>query len=59
MNIDEMSSIQTDLETLLAAAGKRLKLLESEIQTLVNWQDKKDKKPTPGKQVMAIVSVRG
>ncbi|XP_046367588.1 transcriptional adapter 3-B-like [Haliotis rufescens] len=50
VNIDEMSSIQTDLETLLAAAGKRLKLLESEIQTLVNWQDKKDKKPTPGKQ---------
>ncbi|XP_050402924.1 transcriptional adapter 3-B [Patella vulgata] len=51
LTLDELDTVQTDLETLLASAGKRLKLLESEIQILVNWQDKKDstgnKKGTP------------
>ncbi|XP_041365327.1 transcriptional adapter 3-like isoform X2 [Gigantopelta aegis] len=57
VSLDEVNQLQTDIETLLANAGKRLKLLEGEIQLLVNWQDKKDKKgivtpsePVPGKR---------
>lgn len=46
---DEIDGLQAELETLLASAGKRLKLLEKEITTLNSWQDKKDKKPTSGK----------
>ncbi|GAB1602831.1 transcriptional adapter 3-like isoform X2 [Argonauta hians] len=46
---DEIDRLQTELETLLASAGKRLQLLQKEIQTLNNWQDKKEKKPAPGK----------
>ena len=42
--LEDVSQLQTDIETLLANAGKRLKLLEGEIQLLINWQDKKDKK---------------
>ncbi|ESP04697.1 hypothetical protein LOTGIDRAFT_207498 [Lottia gigantea] len=59
VNLEELDTVQTDLETLLASAGKRLKLLESEIQSLSNIQDKKDviappiggkkEKGTPGK----------
>ncbi|KAK3594080.1 hypothetical protein CHS0354_040848 [Potamilus streckersoni] len=45
IGLEELDSVQSDLETLLAAAGKRLKLLENEIQILVNWQEKKDIKP--------------
>lgn len=42
IGIEELDAIQTDLETLLAAAGLRLKQLENEKQILVNWADKKD-----------------
>lgn len=44
VNLEELDVLQTDLEILLASVGRRLKLLESEIQTLQNWQDKKDVK---------------
>lgn len=44
IGLEDLDVIQTDLETLLAAAGKRLKLLGSELQILVSWQEKKDKK---------------
>ncbi|KAL5007598.1 hypothetical protein ScPMuIL_016404 [Solemya velum] len=50
IGMEELDIIQTDVETLLASAGKRLRQLETEIQILVNWQDKKEKKSTtPGK----------
>ncbi|KAK7099026.1 transcriptional adapter 3-B-like [Littorina saxatilis] len=42
ISIEELDPLQTDLELLLASVGRRLKLLESEIQILQNWQDKKD-----------------
>ena len=53
---DLEEGLQTDLETLLAAVAKRMRLLENEIQTLVTWQDKKDKKATTttGKMVSYI-----
>lgn len=52
LGLEELDTLQGDLERLLASVGRRLKLLESEIQVLVNWQDKKDKKPlTVGKVV--------
>ncbi|CAI9722847.1 Hypothetical predicted protein [Octopus vulgaris] len=52
---DEIDRLQTELETLLASAGKRLQLLQKEIQTLNNWQDKKEKKPAPGKVENSVV----
>ncbi|KAK3101407.1 hypothetical protein FSP39_003347 [Pinctada imbricata] len=42
IGLEELDSIQGDLETLLASAGLRLKQLENEKQILVNWADKKD-----------------
>lgn len=40
VGLEELDAIQVDLETLLASAGKRLKVLENEIQILQNWQEK-------------------
>lgn len=40
IGLEELDLIQSDLETLLANAGKRLKQLENEIQILQNWQEK-------------------
>lgn len=40
VGLEELDIIQADLETLLANAGKRLKVLESEMQILTNWQEK-------------------
>ncbi|KAJ8299188.1 hypothetical protein KUTeg_023248, partial [Tegillarca granosa] len=50
IGVEELDQIQSDLETLLASAGLRLKQLEQEKQILVNWQDKKDETPTSGKR---------
>jgi hypothetical protein len=40
IGLEELDVIQGDLETLLANAGKRLKVLENEMQLLTNWQEK-------------------
>ena len=50
IGLEEVDAVQSDLETLLANAGKRLKQLENEIQILQNWQEKNgDVKPSIGK----------
>ena len=50
IGLEEVDSVQSDLETLLANAGKRLKQLENEMQILQNWQEKNgDVKPSIGK----------
>ena len=51
--IDEVDMLQTEMETLLASAAKRMRHLEAEINILTNWQEKgKDKKTmTLGKSV--------
>lgn len=40
VTLEELDIVQVDLETLLASAGKRLKVLENEVQILQNWQEK-------------------
>ena len=40
IGLEELDSVQSDLETLLANAGKRLKQLENEVQILQNMQEK-------------------
>ena len=40
IGLEELDMVQADLETLLASAGKRLKILENEMQVLTNWQEK-------------------
>lgn len=45
--IDELDMLQTETETLLAAAAKRMRHLEAEINILTTWQEKgKDNKKT-------------
>ena len=41
VGIEEVDSLQSDLETLLASVAKRMRLLENEIQVLNNWQEGK------------------
>lgn len=52
IGIEELDAIQSDLETLLAAAGLRLKQLENEKQILVSWADKKDIKGFKSSKVL-------
>ena len=52
ISVEELDTIQTEIEILLASVGKRLKLLGSENAILNSWPDKKDvKKVTSGKGV--------
>ena len=45
VGVEELDSLQTELENLLAAAAKRMLQLKGEIETLSTWQEKgKDKK---------------
>ncbi|XP_074661936.1 transcriptional adapter 3-like [Tubulanus polymorphus] len=46
VNYEELDSLQTDLETLLASLAKRIRGLETEVEVLTNWSDvKKEKRP--------------
>ena len=58
VSVEELDPLQTDLEVLLASVGRRLKLLESEIQVLQNWQDKKDTKTSLAKGKVVRVRER-
>ena len=40
VGVEEVDSLQTELETLLAAAAKRMCLLQSEIELLDDWINK-------------------
>ncbi|XP_071795539.1 transcriptional adapter 3-B-like [Asterias amurensis] len=42
--MDELDTLQLELETLLAAVSKRMLQLETENKTLVDWLDRRDKK---------------
>ena len=46
IGVEELDTLQTELETLLASVAKRMRQLESEIQTLSNWQDNKSTPPS-------------
>jgi len=43
ISVEELDSIQADIEVLLAGVGKRLKLLNSEASLLNNWPEGKGK----------------
>lgn len=42
LDIEELDTLQLELETLLSSASRRLRVLEAETQILTDWQDKKD-----------------
>ena len=44
IGIEELDTLQLELETLLAAVSRRMRQLESETKVLVDWQEKKDVK---------------
>lgn len=41
IGIEELDTLQLELETLLSSASRRLRVLEAETQILTDWQDKK------------------
>ncbi|XP_038053281.1 transcriptional adapter 3-B-like isoform X2 [Patiria miniata] len=49
--MDELDTLQLELETLLASVSKRMLQLETENKTLIDWLERRDKKgattPTP------------
>lgn len=46
VRLEDLDSLQTELETLLVSVVKRQMTIESEMDALVTWQEKpKDKKP--------------
>ncbi|XP_067124804.1 transcriptional adapter 3 [Centruroides vittatus] len=49
VGIEDLDALQLEMETLLVSVTKRRHQLEQEMQILVTWQDKKEKK-TSGKQ---------
>ncbi|XP_023242315.1 transcriptional adapter 3-B-like [Centruroides sculpturatus] len=53
VGIEDLDALQLEMETLLVSVTKRRHQLEQEMQILVTWQDKKEKK-TSGKQVTVI-----
>ncbi|XP_043932307.1 transcriptional adapter 3-like [Protopterus annectens] len=44
IGIEELDTLQLELETLLSSANRRLRILEAETQILTDWQDKKGDK---------------
>ncbi|XP_072015314.1 transcriptional adapter 3-like [Amphiura filiformis] len=44
IGIEELDTLQLELETLLAAVSRRMRQLDSETQILAEWQEKKDVK---------------
>ncbi|XP_028681222.1 transcriptional adapter 3 [Erpetoichthys calabaricus] len=44
IGIEELDTLQLELETLLSSASRRLRVLEAETQILTDWQDKKGDK---------------
>lgn len=46
IGIEELDTLQTELETLLASVAKRMRQLEGEIKVLANWADNKSPIPT-------------
>jgi len=58
LGLEELDGVQVDLETLLNSVGKRLKVLENEIQILQNWQEKNgDLKPPAKVKGGKVVSI--
>ena len=54
---EEMDLLLSDLETLLAAANRRMRLLESENKLLVDWSERKDKKVVRQKELEILNSL--
>ena len=54
---EELDLLLSDLETLLAAANRRMRLLESENKLLVDWSERKDKKVVRQKELEILNSL--
>jgi transcriptional adapter 3 len=55
---DELELLTSDLETLLAACNRRVRLLERETKVLVDWAEKKDKKMVRQKELEILNSFK-
>lgn len=54
---EELDLLTSDLETLLAACNRRMRLLEGETKVLVDWAEKKDKKMVRQKELEILNSL--
>ena len=54
---NELDKLQSDLETLLAAANRRARLLDSETKVLIDWAEKKDKKVAKQRELEILNSL--
>ena len=54
---EELDLLTSDLETLLAACNRRIRLLERETKVLVDWAEKKDKKMVRQKELEILNSL--
>lgn len=54
---NELDLLQSDLETLLAAANRRIRLLDAETKVLVDWAEKKDKKVVKQRELEILNSL--
>lgn len=55
--VEELDLLTSDLETLLAACNRRMRLLEGETKVLVDWAEKKDKKMVRQKELEILNSL--
>lgn len=55
--LEELDLLTSDLETLLAACNRRMRLLEGETKVLVDWAEKKDKKMVRQKELEILNSL--
>ncbi|XP_028855132.1 transcriptional adapter 3 isoform X2 [Denticeps clupeoides] len=58
IGIEELDTLQLELETLLSSANRRLRALEEQRQILTDWQDKKGDKrfPKPKDSDLSVTS---
>lgn len=57
ISLEELDLLTSDLETLLAACNRRVRLLEGETKVLEDWAEKKDKKMVRQKELEILNSL--
>lgn len=55
---DDLHLLQSDLETLLAGANRRIRQIDSETKLLVDWAEKKDKKSVRQRELEILNSLQ-
>lgn len=57
LNPEDLHLLQSDLETLLAGANRRIRQIDSETKLLIDWAEKKDKKSVRQRELEILNSL--